>query len=127
MGHQVMCSGGGSSLPPDAPEGLCLHCLLRLSMTTDSTQDSISTVITKGSAPTLLEQTRYQESSRKIDVHEAPGRYSHPQEAQLTGQLEHPSIIPVYEMGKQQNDRSYPLLFALRPVTICNFKKIASI
>lgn len=40
------------------------------------------------------------------------------QEAQVTGQLEHPGIVPVYELGVDRNDRAFYTMKLVRGMTL---------
>ncbi|MBP8129959.1 MAG: DUF2157 domain-containing protein [Candidatus Hydrogenedentes bacterium] len=175
MGKQAFCPQCHAPLPADAPGGLCPLCLINLARDAsvgEAAADGLSShsVTLPGAEPPFIRAIQDSGSADGIDVHEAPGRYSHLgeysrggmgrillvhdrsigrdvalkellprvaderedtpvrysvevlarflREAQLTGQLEHPGVVPVYELGRRPDDTLYYTMKLVRGKTL---------
>src|SRR5436305_292816 len=84
MEDRDRCRECGEQRPADAPGGLCPACLLRVG--------------SAGGAPAEVDRDRIR---RFVE------------EAQIAGQLQHPGVVPVYELGTLTDHRPY---FAMKLV-----------
>ena len=157
MNEEQHCPRCEKAIPPDAPGGICPHCLLSNAMASDPA--SRPERLDFGDAPPISEVPgRYtciseyarggmgrvllvndSHLNRDVALKEllpeafasdsgspTPMRASAGmlarflQEARITGQLEHPSIVPVYELGRREDGTIYYTMKLVRGNTLAS-------
>src|SRR5215471_8915884 len=131
-----VCPKCGRALPADAPEGLCTKCLVGALLDTGPLAGALQLAVGKSVLPRafgpyeLLEEVahggmgivyraRQTQVNRVVAVKVmAAGQFAAPDfvkrfrtEAQATASLDHPNIVPIYEVGEWEGQPFFSMRF----------------